>query len=167
MSSYIQQNLLKNEKIIYFTRMHWIIFAMPVILLAATLICAIFSPILFPGYVPFFRIRLASLVILIFLAAAIISGISSFIRYATSEYGLTSKRIMIKTGWLSRISLELYLNRIEAIYVDQSILGRILNYGTLRVVGTGGTQDPFFYIPEPLKFRKIAQEQVDLEKNIQ
>lgn len=163
--SYIQQNLLKNEKIIYFTPLHWIIFALPTALFAATILLSAFSPLLFPGYFPFLKIRMATLVIFVCLGSAIISGMGAFIRYTTSEYGITTKRVMIKTGWISRISLELFLNRVEAIYVDQSILGRILNYGSLRIVGTGGTQDPFFYVPNPLKFRKVAQEQVELEKN--
>ena len=68
---------------------------------------------------------------------------------------------MLKTGWINTNSLELFIDKIEAIYVDQTILGRILNYGTLRIVGTGGTQDPFPFIPSPLAFRKMALEQVD------
>ena len=163
--SYIQNNLLKNEKIIYFTRIHWIIFGFPVFLLVLTFILSVYSQRLFPGYLPLSNVRLAAVVILILLLAAIFSGISAFIRYATSEYGITTKRVLIKTGWISRDSLELFLDKVEAIYVDQSILGRILDYGTLRVVGTGGTQDPFFYIPRPLEFRKIAQEQIDIEEH--
>jgi len=163
--SYIEKNLLKNERIIYFTRMHSVVFLMPVTLLIVTVILSGVAPKLFIGYVPFFNVRLASLIILICLAAAIISGIGSFIRFANSEYAVTDKRIMMKTGWINRNSLEIFIDKIEAIYVDQSILGRVLDYGTLRIVGTGGTQDPFFLIPRPLIFRKIAQEQVDIEEH--
>jgi len=161
--SYISNNLLKNEKIIYSTRMHWIVFILPAILLAATFVFSVFAPLLFPGYIPFLNIRLASLVILICFLAAIFSGVSAFIRYVTSEYGITNKRILIKTGWIRRASLELFIDKVEAIYVDQSIPGRMLDYGSLRVVGTGGTQDPFFYVPRPLLFRRIAQEQIDID----
>lgn len=163
--SYISNNLLKNEKIIYFTRIHWIVFMMPVLLLVVTFLLSIFAPVLFPGYIPFLNIRLAAVVVLTCLVVTIFSGISAFIRYATSEYGITNKRILIKTGWIRRDSLELFIDKVEAIYVDQSIPGRMLDYGTLRVVGTGGTQDPFFYVPRPLVFRRIAQEQVDIEEH--
>lgn len=163
--SYIKNNLLKNEKIVYFTRMHWIVFMLPIVLLVVTFVLSVFAPILFPGYIPFLNIRLASLVILICLVVTIFSGISAFIRYTTSEYGITNKRVLIKTGWIRRNSLELFLDKVEGIYVDQSIPGRILDYGTLRAVGTGGTQDPFFYVPHPLVFRKVAQEQIDIEEH--
>lgn len=158
--SYIQANLLRNEKIIYFTRMHWIIFLGPVVLFVAAIVLSVFSPVLFHGYFPFSQIPLASIVVLGCLAAAIIFGLGAFIQYATSEYAITDRRIMIKTGWIRRNSLEILLDKVEAIYVDQSILGRVLNYGTIRVVGTGGTQDPFFYIPSPLIFRRHAEEQL-------
>lgn len=159
--SYIQNNLLKNEKLIYFSRMHWIVFTMPVLMLLAAIIFAALAPLLFPGYIPFLRLRLAAVVVLVCVATAIFSGIAAFVRYATSEYGITTRRIVLKTGWLSRDSLELFLNKIEAVYVDQSILGRIFDYGTIRIVGTGGTQDTFFYIPRPMLFRKATHEQVD------
>jgi uncharacterized membrane protein YdbT with pleckstrin-like domain len=161
--SYIQNNLLKKEKLVYFSHMHWVIFVFPVIMLVTTIIFSAFAPLLFPGFLPFYKIRLASLVILICLLTTIFSGFAAFVRYATSEYGITNRRLVIKTGWLSRDTVDLSINRIEAIYVDQSILGRILNYGTIRIIGTGGTQDPFFYIPRPMRFRNLAQEQIDAE----
>ena len=159
--SYIENNLLKNEKIVYLARIHWIIFAFPAMVLLFTFLMLIYSPKLFPGYLPIIGIRMASLVLLVLLAVLIFTTVSAFIRYTTSEYGITTKRVLIKTGWISRDSLELFIDKIEAIYVDQSIPGRVFDYGTLRIVGTGGTQDPFFYVPHPLKFRKIAQEQID------
>ena len=67
--SYIQANLLKNEKVVYFTRMHWIVFTFPVVLLVATFILASVSPVLFRGYVPFLNIRMAAVVILLCLFA--------------------------------------------------------------------------------------------------
>lgn len=52
------------------------------------------------------------------------------ITYLTSEFGITNKRVLIKHGFIKRISLETLLNKIEGITVQQGILGRILNYGT-------------------------------------
>lgn len=163
--SYIQSNLLSNEKMVYFTRMHWIVFATPIFFLLIAIIVSLSAPQLFPGQLPFLNIPLWKIVSVVLLVAAIFSSLQAVIRYLTSEYGVTTKRILLKTGWISRNSLELFLDKVEAINVDQSILGRILGYGTLRVVGTGGTQDLFFYVPDPLSFRKKAQQQVDITEN--
>ncbi len=78
--------------------------------------------------------------------------------YHYSEYGITDKRILMKTGFIQRQSLELFLDKVESIKVDQSLLGRLLNFGGIIVVGTGGSHDRFFDIEDPLKFRKKTQE---------
>ena len=67
----------------------------------------------------------------------------------------------MKTGLIQRYSLELFLDKIEAIYVDQTILGRLLNYGVIIVVGTGGSKDLFTNVPNPLEFRRMVQQQID------
>ncbi len=67
----------------------------------------------------------------------------------------------MKMGWISRDAFETFLERIEGTRVDQSILGRILNYGTLIVVGTGGTHDAFPFVPSVLQFRHRLQQAMD------
>jgi len=80
--------------------------------------------------------------------------------YATSEFGITDKRVLIKTGFIQRNSHEILLSKVEAIKVNQGLLGRMLDFGTIALTGTGGTQDPFKNIVKPLEFRKQAQEQI-------
>lgn len=74
------------------------------------------------------------------------------------EFAITNKRVIIKTGLISRRTIELNLSKIESVNVDQSILGRILGYGSLQIVGTGGTKEIFPNIQRPLTFRKKFQE---------
>jgi uncharacterized membrane protein YdbT with pleckstrin-like domain len=83
--------------------------------------------------------------------------LAAYIRMMTSEFAVTNKRIIIKTGWISRKTLEMNLAQIENIGVDQGILGRILGYGTIKVSGTGGVAQPFPGITNPLEFRKSLQ----------
>ena len=80
------------------------------------------------------------------------------IRQVTSEFVITNKRIIIKTGIISRQTLEMNLNKIESVNVDQGILGRILGYGTITIIGTGGTRESFHDISSPLLFRRKFQE---------
>jgi len=76
----------------------------------------------------------------------------------TDEFAITNKRVIIKTGLISRRTFEMNLSKIESVNVDQGILGRILGYGTIRIVGTGGTKEIFPNILRPLAFRKKFQE---------
>jgi uncharacterized membrane protein YdbT with pleckstrin-like domain len=76
----------------------------------------------------------------------------------TDEFAITNKRVIIKTGLISRKSFEMNHTKIESVNVDQGILGRILGYGTIRIVGSGGTKEVFPRIKSPLEFRKKFQE---------
>ena len=72
----------------------------------------------------------------------------------TDEFVITNRRIIIKKGWITLDTLEISLQKIEAVNVYQSIFGRIWNYGSIIVVGTGGTRERFHYIKKPIEFRK-------------
>jgi uncharacterized membrane protein YdbT with pleckstrin-like domain len=142
MASYTRQTLLTNEKLLYFTRPHWVIFLLPVVL------------ILLGWSLPSHHVfSLSGLILLI----GIVRLIYAVIFYYTAEYSITNKRVLIKTGWIRRASLEIYLNRVESIKVNQSILGRFLNYGAIRVIGIGGSSDEFSYVPNPIQFRHNVQ----------
>ncbi len=78
-------------------------------------------------------------------------------RYS-DEFAITNKRIIVKTGLISRKTLEMNLSKIESVNVDQSVLGRLLGYGTIRIIGTGGTREEFPNISNPIEFRKKFQE---------
>lgn len=97
-------------------------------------------------------------IIFISLKALLTLFIVPLIQSATSEFAITNKRIIIKVGLISRHTLEMNLNKIESVNVNQGILGRLLGYGTIIVVGTGGTKEPFDSISDPLRFRKEFQE---------
>ena len=84
--------------------------------------------------------------------------IAPLIALSTSEFAITNKRVIIKVGVISRRTLEMNLNKIESVNVNQGILGRILGYGTIVIVGTGGTKERFTAISNPLEFRRKFQE---------
>jgi len=75
----------------------------------------------------------------------------------TSEFGVTSKRVIIKVGLIQRRTLELLIRQVEAISVDQSLTGRIFNFGTITLSGTGGVRETFHNISNPLEFRRSIQ----------
>jgi uncharacterized membrane protein YdbT with pleckstrin-like domain len=96
---------------------------------------------------------------------ALILAVGPAIRYATSEYAVTDKRVLARVGVLERRSLETLLSKIEAIGVEQDLPGRMLGYGTITVTGTGGTQERLERIAAPLEFRRQVQAQiVELEE---
>lgn len=154
--SYIEKNLMDEEQMVHITRLHPIILLMPAA--ATSLLAGSFAIV---DSIPY-----AQLVIAILLVASLWRLTDRLILFLTSEFGVTSKRVLGKTGFIRRTSLDIVLNKVEAIRLSQTILGRILNYGDIEVTGTGGTDEILRFIPDPLNFRKSVQEQLaEIETN--
>ena len=79
----------------------------------------------------------------------------------TTELAITNKRIISKSGLVRRSIMELRLDKIESIKVDQSIVGRLLNFGSITIAGTGGDKTPIERIADPLQFQKHFMSAVD------
>jgi uncharacterized membrane protein YdbT with pleckstrin-like domain len=145
--SYIEANLTDGEEVIYRTKRHWLIFVSS---LLAFLLCIIFFHI-GPAYWPES--------VLCFLIG-VIWAFYGFINFVSSEFVVTNKGVLVKTGLIKRDTLETLLSKIECIQVQQGVLGRLFNYGTIVIVGTGGTQNTFKVVQKPLEFRKVVQKQI-------
>lgn len=78
-----------------------------------------------------------------------------------SEFAVTTRRVIMKQGVLRRRAIEILLDRVEGISVAQSILGRVWDYGTIIVKGTGGTPERFLCIASPLQFRAEVNQQIE------
>lgn len=159
--SYIESNLLDDEHLVHKSHLHWIIF----IKTFFWLIIAIAVYVLVPPYyyapagaepIPLHKIALFIPVLF-----TLTYAIAAQIRYKTSEFGITDKRIMIKLGFIRRYTFENFLQKVESIQIYQSILGRMLNYGSIIIHGTGGSREVYALINDPLLFRKMAQEQIE------
>ena len=158
---YIHKTLLDNEQIIYVTNPHWIVYLPSM----ATLVVA-FAFLIFGHVIPVLNFYIYSIAVyqifaILFGVIGLYTLLKAYIFHRTSEYGITNKRILMKMGWLERNSLELFLDKIEAVHVDQTIPGRLLGYGSIIVIGTGGSRDPFINVPRPLHFRKVVQQEID------
>ena len=158
---YIESNLLANEKLIYAVRPHWIVFSSGAWAILFAFIIWIFAP---DGLaVPIFSaMDLRQFAGLVFFLVGAFWSVKAYIYFTTSEYAVTSKRVVIKVGWIERKSLELLLDKVEGVLVDQTITGRMFNFGAITIIGTGGTNDQFPFIPDPLMFRKMVQQQIEL-----
>ncbi|MFI8384874.1 PH domain-containing protein [Pseudomonas sp. NPDC079086] len=84
--------------------------------------------------------------------------IDAAIKYFTTELAITNKRVIAKFGLISRTTIEINLQKIESIQVNQGILGRIFNFGSVIVSGAGNPQAPVPGISSPLNFRRAFLE---------
>lgn len=134
MASYIENALIKDEKVIYTGNISvWSL-----------------APLIILGF--------------LFLAAwgfGLIFFVIAYIRYKTTELAFTNKRVIAKVGIISRHTVELTISKVESIQVKQSVLGRIFNFGTLIISGAGNPQAPIVGISNPMAFRRAFMESQD------
>jgi uncharacterized membrane protein YdbT with pleckstrin-like domain len=88
------------------------------------------------------------------LAIGVVVLLAAAIRRATTELVLTDRRIITKRGLISRDTVEMNLGKVESVHVNQSLLGRLLDYGDVTVVGTGASLEPLIGIARPLELRR-------------
>jgi uncharacterized membrane protein YdbT with pleckstrin-like domain len=150
--SYVDENLLPAERVVYRAHLHPIVYATPIavaVVGVALLLFAVLNEEAFP----------LIWVAVLFLAIAACAFITTYIRATTSEFAVTNRRVVIKVGAIRRHTLELLLQKVEGIGVDQTVFGRMLNIGSIVVIGTGGTREQFSNIADPLRFRHQVQAQ--------
>ncbi len=101
-------------------------------------------------------------VLLLVVGVGLVFLIWAYIRYKTTEFAVTDRRVIAKTGLISRSTIELFLDKVEALHVEQSVPGRLLDYGTVAIRGTGATEEPIRNISAPLTLRKQFMQAADL-----
>jgi uncharacterized membrane protein YdbT with pleckstrin-like domain len=153
--SYIDGNLLAGEKVVYRTRLHWLLFMTPVLFTVVVLL-----PIAWLlnheawGQYAWIPLAIGFLILL-----------ATYIKRQSSDFAVTNKRVMMKVGVFSTRSIELVLNKVEAIAVNQTLMGRIFGYGDIVVTGSGGTKEAFSHIQGPLAFRRAVQSVTDVHSS--
>ena len=151
--AYIDKRLMSEEKIIYRTKLHWVVFGKPFILFLFSLFLISIG---MSSQNVIFGVFGTYLFIFTF-----IYGIGILIKFVCSEFIISNKRVLIELGFIKRISLETILLKVEGVEVYQGMVGRILNYGTVIISGTGGTIKPFYRINNPMEFRNQVLEQIN------
>ena len=128
--SYIDESLIQGETVIHRARVSW------------------WSQF---GLVVLGIVLLVVVIGLFFLAAA-------WIRVHSTEIAITNRRVIAKFGFIRRETVEINLEKVEALKVDQTFLGRFLNYGTVFISGAGTSVAPIRDIADPLVFRRKFME---------
>ncbi|MFO1247414.1 MAG: PH domain-containing protein [Alphaproteobacteria bacterium] len=144
MGAYVRNNLIAGEEVIYETGLHPIVYLSPAVMIIGGIVLgSVINP------------SIGAVV----LGLGIFSLAGAWLRQWAGEFAVTTRRVIVKIGFISRRTIEINLSKVESVEVNQDIFGRMLNYGTIIVIGTGGTHEPFALINDPLAFRRAVQSQ--------
>lgn len=170
--SYVKDNLMPNEKILYTARVHPAIFLPSFFTFLITIVIFIYgvsnSTIVSEVGSPTPQVNsnnlMGSMMLCFFvflLLYSVLLGLQAFIVSFTTEFAITNRRIIAKTGFIRRHTLEMLITKVESVSVNQNILGRLMNFGTVIVTGTGGTREGFRAIGNPIKVRKNINQMIE------
>ena len=148
--SYLSQILQPDEKVLFDGHLHWIIYrrAIYALLLAAACLAALHFLDDQDG-LKFAAFSLA----FIFGVLALIAAFDAWWRGFTTEIAVTTTRVIYKAGFIRRHTVEMNMDKVESVDVDQTLLGRLLGYGSVRVRGTGASLERLDYVAHPLALR--------------
>jgi uncharacterized membrane protein YdbT with pleckstrin-like domain len=148
---YVERHLLPGERVLYKTRLHWGVFIKPVlIVLVGVALMVLLRPVPDPRWLW----MVGAPVVLI----GLFWGLVHYVQVMTSEFAVTTSRLIFKVGLVSRYTTELLLAKVESIGVQQGLVGRVFNYGDLTVTGTGGAREVFRRVRDPIGFRNHVQQ---------
>jgi uncharacterized membrane protein YdbT with pleckstrin-like domain len=147
----VERHLLPNEHVVYKTRLHWVLFVKPVLLILVGIVLAVvLRQVAEPPWLWMVG------------GAVVLAGVGwwfvHYVEVMTSEFAVTSSRLILKVGLISRYTTELLLTKVESIGVQQDLTGRVLNFGDLTVTGTGGAREVFRRVRDPIGFRNHVQQ---------
>jgi membrane protein YdbS with pleckstrin-like domain len=145
-----------RETVILEERMHAAVFLSPLLIAIIGIAAGIFIGSL--RGLGMTSIGLLTCIFFVFVAILELLRVS--VRFATTRLTLTSKRIIIKRGLLSRSTFEVLLTKVEGIGVRQPLFGRLFGFGTIIVTGTGGAHQIFRGLRDPQGFRGRVQEEI-------
>ena len=129
--SYIDDSLIEGERLLHRARMSWWS-QTGLLILGVVLLAAFGLGLLFIGW--------------------------AWINIKSTEIAITNRRIIAKFGFVKRSTVEINLDKVEALRVEQGVMGRFLNYGTLFMSGAGTSVAPMKDIADPLVFRRKFME---------
>ena len=141
--TFIEKNLANNERIIYRAKLHWWIYGQSVCLLILGIVV----------FTLWGKTEVVKIISGLLLVIGLITMINAYIRSNASEFAVTNRRVMMKTGVTKRRLIELQLNRSDGLVIDQGIIGRIFNYGDI-IIRTGNLEEIFSPVADPFEFKR-------------
>ena len=150
--SYVDKILQPDETVRHTAYIHWLIY-LPALVFAAAAILVVVLVTMNIGDIGTSWRELALIAAAILGVIAFYLLLRAWITRFSTELVATDRRVIYKRGLIRRYTAEMGMEKVESVLVEQSILGRIFNYGTITIRGTGGGIEPLANIDDPIAFR--------------
>jgi uncharacterized membrane protein YdbT with pleckstrin-like domain len=144
--SYVQRVLQPGEQVRHISSIHWIVYWPGVAVALLAVVAYWFSETRFLTGVWRYTAYALALV-------AIFLLIQQWIQCWVTEIAVTNRRVIYKKGLIRRQTNEMNMDKVESVQIDQSILGRMVDYGDVTILGTGEGFETLRTISSPIELR--------------
>ncbi len=147
---YAERVLQPGETIVYRAHLHWIIYALGLVFVLIAVVAAI-AAVAMKGDAVRIGLMLAALIAL---TIGLFHIVRAWLVAANTEIIVTTRRIIYKTGFISRNTVEMNLDKVESVLVQQGLLGRMLDFGAVIIRGVGAGLEPVANVAAPLQLHR-------------
>lgn len=162
---YIKTVLLPDEHVVYRAVLHWVIYTEGLLLVASGgLVIGLGQTamnILFGSVLGAELIKPIHFVAGVVVLAGGVLLLAAYVRQVSTELAITNKRVIAKYGFVSRDTFEIMIRYVSGANFDQTVVGRFLGYGTVRVHGIGGELSKLGRIAKPEQFYYAMENEID------
>lgn len=149
MGRYIDDILQPGEKVLYSATAHWIVYWQAILCWIVAALALTGARMIVSEGVTVTGLAVAAIVG----GAALIYSMKAWFHRWTTETDVTTERVVHKTGFIKRSTFEMNIDKVESVDVEQSVLGRLLGYGDVTILGVGEGKKTIRCISSPLDFR--------------
>jgi uncharacterized membrane protein YdbT with pleckstrin-like domain len=149
--SYVKHIIQPGEEVVMIGHLHWIIYRNAILLALVALAIFIYGYVYY--HVRFYCVIAGGVVGVV----ALLFFLPAWFRKMITEIAVTNKRIIHKVGFISQRTTEMNIDKVETVAVDQSVLGRLFDYGTINIKGTGQGIEDLRYMAQPIALRNAIE----------
>jgi len=144
--SYLERVLQPGEQVRRISSIHWIV-CWPGVAVAVLAVVTYWlsDTRLLPGLWRYIAYAIA--------LGAVVLLVQEWLQWWTTEMAVTNRRVIYKNGLIWRQTNEMNMDKVESVQVEQSILGRVLDYGNVTILGTGAGFETMHIIGSPIELR--------------
>jgi uncharacterized membrane protein YdbT with pleckstrin-like domain len=148
--SYVKRVLQPGEVVRHTASLHWVLYVRGFLFCLLALVLLVIRPVPDPPGLPYWA---ATIGMWLSLAVGVVLLAQAWFEAWITEIAVTDRRVVYKRGFIWRDTKEIQMDKVETVEVEQSMLGRLLDYGDVIVTGSGSTWSPLKNVGRPLELR--------------
>jgi uncharacterized membrane protein YdbT with pleckstrin-like domain len=146
--SYVRRVLQPGEVVRHTASAHWIIYWPGALCIVLALVALVWA-----GFLPENLAKWVRWLAAVLTVAGLVFLVREWFGWWTTEIAVTNLRVIYKTGLIKRTTNEMNMDKVESVKVEQSVLGRILDYGKVSIIGTGAGLEALDIVAKPIELR--------------